>query len=93
MPSQNEVVPKKIPTIIRIDINDQGSIIWNGQEISRNKFITNLDQVSTESDNTEFHIKPSKKAHYKFLVAILSDLQNKGLKNVAITGNERFVQD
>ena len=62
--------------------------------MNREEIHENLVSLKANMDNQpEFHIKPDKKTHYKFLSAIMSDLQKNGFTKVGIVGNERFVQD
>jgi biopolymer transport protein ExbD len=84
----------KTPTVIYLDIDKQGHYIWNGQLASREEINEKLTALKTSQENQpEFHIKPDKKTHYKYLSGIMSDLQRQGFTKVGIVGNERFVQD
>jgi biopolymer transport protein ExbD len=84
----------KTPTVIYLDIDKQGRFSWNGQFISREELNEKLTSLKSRvEDQPEFHIKPDKKTHYKYLSAVMSDLQKQGFTKVGIVGNERFVQD
>ena len=84
----------KTPTVIYLDIDKQGHFSWNGQIISREELNEKLTSLKLRvEDQPEFHIKPDKKTHYKYLSAVMSDLQKQGFTKVGIVGNERFVQD
>jgi biopolymer transport protein ExbD len=84
----------KTPTVIYLDIDKQGHFSWNGQIISREELNEKLTSLKSRvEDQPEFHIKPDKKTHYKYLSAVMSDLQKQGFTKVGIVGNERFVQD
>ena len=93
MPTDKPIV-EKTPTIVYIDIDKQGQFAFNGHVMNREEIHENLVSLKANMDNKpEFHIKPDKKTHYKFLSAIMSDLQKNGFTKVGIVGNERFVQD
>jgi biopolymer transport protein ExbD len=84
----------KTPTVIYLDIDKQGQFYWNGQVMNREEMNIKLASLKTAVENQpEFHIKPDKKTHYKYLSAVMSDLQKGGFTKVGIVGNERFVQD
>ena len=84
----------KTPTVIYLDIDKLGHYSWNGQATSREELNEKLTSLKSGlEEQPEFHIKPDKKTHYKYLSAIMSDLQKKGFTKVGIVGNERFVQD
>jgi biopolymer transport protein ExbD len=80
--------------VIYLDIDKQGQFYWNGQVMNREEMNIKLASLKTAVENQpEFHIKPDKKTHYKYLSAVMSDLQKSGFTKVGIVGNERFVQD
>jgi biopolymer transport protein ExbD len=84
----------KTPTVIYLDIDKLGHYSWNGQATGREELNEKLTSLkSALEEQPEFHIKPDKKTHYKYLSAIMSDLQKKRFTKVGIVGNERFVQD
>jgi len=85
---------EKTPTIIQIDIDEQGRFFWDNQIIDQSNFESRLEALKSKEDaQPEFHIKPSKKTHYKYLTQVMSNLQKSGFTKVGIVGNERFVQD
>ena len=44
--------------------------------IDQSDFVDRLEKLkSTEDTQPEFHIKPSKKTYYKYLTAVMSNLQ------------------
>ena len=93
MPTKTPKV-EKTPTIVYIDIDKQGQFSFNCHIMNREEIHENLASLKVNMDNQpEFHIKPDKKTQYKFLSAVISDLQKNGFTKVGIVGNERFVQD
>jgi biopolymer transport protein ExbD len=93
MPTTTPTVVKT-PTVIYLDIDKQGQFYWNGQVLNRQELKEKLVSSRTTVENQpEFHIKPDKKTHYKYLSAVMSDIQKEGFTKVGIVGNERFVQD
>ena len=93
MPVTTPVV-ERTPTIINIDIDEQGHYFWNGKEIGREFLKERLISLkSSIGSQPEFHIKPSKKTLYRYLTAVMSEISMSGFTKVGIVGNERFVQD
>ena len=92
MPTTTPKVEKN-PTVIYIEIDKQGQFFIAGHVMNRAEIHEKLMTLKTGDDQPEFHIKPDKKTHYKYLSAIMSDLQKNGFTKVGIVGNERFVQD
>jgi biopolymer transport protein ExbD len=67
---------EKTPMVVQIDIDEQGHYFWNNQIIDQSDFVDRLEKLkSTEDTQPEFHIKPSKKTYYKYLTAVMSNLQ------------------
>ena len=84
---------EKTPTVVYINIDQQGQFVVNGHVMNREEIQEKLNSLKAGDEQPEFHIKPDKKTHYKYLSAIMSDLQKNGFSKVGIVGNERFVQD
>jgi biopolymer transport protein ExbD len=85
---------EKTPTVVNIDIDEQGNYFWNGKEIAREYMKERLKILKSNGDiQPEFHIKPSKKTHYRYLTAVMSEVSTLGFTKIGIVGNERFVQD
>ncbi|MEI7531445.1 MAG: biopolymer transporter ExbD [Betaproteobacteria bacterium] len=94
MPTTTPPQVIKSPTIIYIEINEQGRTSWNGQMLSREEIQDKLNALKTSNieDQPEFHIKPGKKTPYKYLMSVMAMTQKSGFSKVGIIGNERFVQ-
>lgn len=93
MPTATPAI-EKTPTVIQIDLDEQGRFYWNTQMISRDELKQRLIIVKNREEiPPEFHIKPNKKTHYQYLTAVMSELQLLGFTKVGIIGNERFIQD
>ena len=61
----NAPPPPKPPTIIRIDLDFDGTIGWNGEIIpDRGTLEQRLQQVAAEPDQPEVHLRPNKLVTY-----------------------------
>lgn len=94
MPTANSAPPSdKKPTILKIDIDEQGQVYWNGDLLPDRKTLeSKLYAVSQEADQPEVHLKPQKTTAYKHVAAVMASAQRLGVNNIGIVGNERFVQ-
>jgi biopolymer transport protein ExbD len=91
VPSQNAPPPKP-PTIIRIDVDFDGTIGWNGEIIAdRNTLESRLQQVAAEPDQPEVHLRPNKLVTYKVVAMIMASAQRLGVTKIGIVGNEQFL--
>jgi biopolymer transport protein ExbD len=91
VPSQNQAPPKP-PVIIRIDVDFDGTIGWNGEIIpDRATLESRLQQVAAEPDQPEVHLRPNKLVTYKVVAMILASAQRLGVTKIGIVGNEQFL--
>jgi len=91
VPSKNQAPPKP-PVIIRIDVDFDGTIGWNGEIIpDRAALESRLQQVASEPDQAEVHLRPNKLVTYKVVAMILASAQRLGVTKIGIVGNEQFL--
>jgi len=88
----NAAPPPKPPTIIRIDLDFDGTIGWNGEIIpDRGTLEQRLQQVAAEPDQPEVHLRPNKLVTYKVVAMIMASAQRLGVTKIGIVGNEQFL--
>jgi biopolymer transport protein ExbD len=92
MPKAAASAPKQKPQIIKIDIDANSQILWNGELLADTALLqANLDkasQASAEVDGQpEIHIKPSNTAKYDKVAAVLAAAQRVGLKKIGIVSS------
>jgi biopolymer transport protein ExbD len=91
VPSKNAPPPKP-PTIIRIDVDFDGTIGWNGEIIADRAMLeSRLQQVAAEPDQAEVHLRPNKLVTYKVVAMIMASAQRLGVTKIGIVGNEQFL--
>jgi biopolymer transport protein ExbD len=92
VPNQNQAPPPKPPEIIRIDVDFDGTIGWNGEIIpDRNTLEARLQQVAAQPDQPEVHLRPNKLVTYKVVAMIMASAQRLGVTKIGIVGNEQFL--
>ena len=91
VPSKNAPPPKP-PTIIRIDLDFDGTIGWNGEIIpDRATLESRLQAVAAEPDQPEVHLRPNKLVPYKVVAMIMASAQLLRVIKIGIVGNEQFL--
>ncbi len=91
VPSKNAPPPKP-PVIIRIDLDFDGTIGWNGEIIpDRATLESRLQQVAAEPDQPEVHLRPNKLVTYKHVAMVMASAQRLGVTKIGIVGNEQFL--
>ena len=92
MPIGPSSVPPKPPVIIRIDVDFDGQIGWNGELIpDRHALELKLQAVAAEPDQPEVHLRPNKLVEYKTVAMILASAQRLGVVKIGLVGNEQFL--
>ena len=88
----NAAPPPKPPEIIRIDVDFDGTIGWNGEIISdRATLESKLAAVAAQPDQPEVHLRPNKLVTYKYVAMIMASAQRLGVTKIGIVGNEQFL--
>ncbi|MFO1272029.1 MAG: biopolymer transporter ExbD [Rubrivivax sp.] len=91
VPTKNAPPPKP-PEIIRIDVDFDGTIGWNGEIVpDRATLEAKLSQVAAQADQPEVHLRPNKLVTYKVVAMILASAQRLGVVKIGIVGNEQFL--
>jgi biopolymer transport protein ExbD len=91
VPNVNQPPPKP-PVIIRIDVDFDGTIGWNGEVIpDRATLEARLAAVAAEADQPEVHLRPNKLVEYKVVAMIMASAQRLGVTKIGIVGNEQFL--
>ncbi len=93
MPVGKPPPPLKEPVVVTIDIDFDGTVLWNGDAVpNRGVLESRLSQVAAEADQAEVHIRPNKLVEYKSVAAVLASAQRLGVTKLGMVGNEQFVK-
>jgi biopolymer transport protein ExbD len=88
----NNAPPPKPPEIIRIDVDFDGTIGWNGVIVAdRAELEDKLQRVAAEPDQPEVHLRPNKLVTYKVVAMIMASAQRLGVTKIGIVGNAQFL--
>jgi len=90
----NAAPPPKPPEIVRIDVDFDGTIGWNGEVIQagdRAAIETRLQAIAALADQPEVHLRPNKLVTYKHVAMIMATAQRLGVTKIGIVGNEQFL--
>jgi len=95
MPIPNNAAPPPIPPeIVRIDVDFDGTIGWNGEIIQagdRSALEQRLMAIAARADQPEVHLRPNKLVTYKHVAMIMATAQRLGVTKIGIVGNEQFL--
>ena len=92
MPVGPSSAPPKPPEIVRIDIDFDGTIGWNGSIVADRAELENrLAQVAALPDQPEVHLRPNKLVSYKVVAMVMASAQRLGVTKIGLVGNEQFM--
>ncbi len=92
MPIGPASAPPVPPEIIRIDVDFDGQIGWNGELVtSRGDLEGRLLAVAQRPDQPEVHLRPNKLVEYETVAMILASAQRLGVTKIGLVGNEQFL--
>ena len=93
MPAGNPPPPLKEPVVVTIDVDFDGTILWNGETLaSRPELQAKLRDAAARPDQPEVHVRPNKLVEYKYVAEVLAESQRLGITKLGMVGNEQFVK-
>ena len=93
MPAGNPPPPMKDPVVVTIDIDFDGTILWNGETMpTREALQSKLREAAAVPDQPEVHVRPNKLVEYKYVAEVLAEAQRLGVSKLGMVGNEQFVK-
>ncbi len=91
MPVGTPPPPTKEPVVITIDVDFDGTILWDGAVVADRKSLDNkLAAVAATADQPEVHLRPNKLVSYKFVAGVMASAQRLGVTKIGMVGNEQF---
>ena len=92
MPAGNPPPPTHEPVVVTIDIDFDGTVLWNGEALANRAALEErLAQAAAQPTQPEVHLRPNKLAAYKDVAAVMASAQRLGVKKLGLVGNEQFV--
>ncbi|MGB8338303.1 MAG: biopolymer transporter ExbD [Burkholderiales bacterium] len=92
MPVGNPPPPLTPPEIVRVDVDFDGTIIWNQQVVpDRATLEEKFKTVAGLAIQPEIHLRPHKAAKYKHVIGVMASAQRLGVTKIGLVGNEQFM--
>jgi len=91
MPVGNPPPPTTPPVVITIDVDFDGTILWDNVPIpDRATLEAKLAAVAAQADQPEVHLRPNKLVPYKSVASVMASAQRLGVTKIGMVGNEQF---
>src|SRR5882757_2693310 len=93
MPAGNPPPPLKEPVVVTIDVDFDGTILWNGETLAtRGALESKLHEAASLPDQPEVHVRPNKLVEYKYVAEVLAESQRLGITKLGMVGQEQFAK-
>ena len=93
LPVGNPPPPLTQPQVVQIDIDFDGTTMWNGVVVPDGAALeAKLAQVAAEPEQAEIHLRPNRLVPYKDVAAVMAAAQRVGATKIGLIGNEQYMQ-
>jgi biopolymer transport protein ExbD len=93
MPVVKPPAPTTPPQIVNIDIDFDGTLIWNGEILAgRPELEARMRNAAAMQEQPEIHLKPNKLVKYRNVAMVMASAQRLGLTKIGIIGHEQFIR-
>ena len=93
MPIGNPPPPLIKPEIVKIDIDPQSIVYWNGVAVSGHPELeSKMQAAAAQAVQPEVHLRPNKSAKYDVVAGVMASAQRIGLTKIGIIGSEQFLE-
>jgi biopolymer transport protein ExbD len=92
LPIGNPPPPITLPEVVKLDIDDQSKVYWNGEVVAdRATLESKMYAAAHEAVQPEVHLRPNKLAKYGVVAGVMASAQRLGLTKIGIVGSEQFI--
>jgi len=91
LPQANQPPALVQPQVVEVDIDFDGTIIWNGTVMPDPQSLEQkLSAIAAEPTQPELHVRPDRLTDYKYVAEVLAAAQRLGVQKIGIVGYEQF---
>ena len=92
MPVGTPPPPLVAPEVITVEVDFDGTILWNGLVIpDRPALEAQLQAAAAQAVQPELHLRPNKLVTYKHVAGVMATAQRLGVTKIGLIGNEQFL--
>ena len=93
LPIGNPPPPLQLPEVVKLDIDDQSKIYWNGEVVDDRAVLeSKMSEAAHQAFQPEVHLRPNKDASYGVVAGVMASAQRLGLTKIGIVGSEQFIE-
>ncbi len=91
-PNANPPPPEEIQQPIKLDIDFDGTIIWNDSVVQMSQLESYFQNEASKKPQPELHVRPDRRANYDTVAKVLAIAQRNGMQRIGFVGNEQFME-
>jgi len=91
-PNSNPPPPNEVVDPINLEVDFDGSIIWNGTQLPLSDLEAYFRSEARKSPQPELHVRPNRRANYDTVAKVLAIAQRNGMQRIGFVGNEEFMK-
>jgi biopolymer transport protein ExbD len=91
MPVGNPPPPPTPPEVVTIEVDFDGTILWNGDQIDRPTLESRFRGAAAQPVQPEVHLRPNKLVTYKHVAHVMAAAQRLGVTKIGLIGAEQFL--
>lgn len=91
-PIGNPPPPITLPEVINLEVDFDGTILWNATPIDMATLGQYLRSEADKVPQPEVHLRPHKRARYDVVAKVLAACQRNKIKKIGFVGNEQFLE-
>jgi biopolymer transport protein ExbD len=92
MPVGNPPPPTEEPVVITVEVDFDGTVIWNGETIpDRPALEARFESAAAQPVQPEFHLRPNKLVTYKHVAGVMASAQRLGITKIGLIGAEQYL--
>jgi biopolymer transport protein ExbD len=81
------------PEVVTIEVDFDGTLIWNGRVLpDRKELEARLRAAAEMPVQPEIHLRPNKLVKYESVAMVMASAQRLGMKKIGLIGNEQFMR-
>jgi biopolymer transport protein ExbD len=93
MPVGNPPPPLVEPEVVKIDIDPQSRVYWNGEFVpDRAALEEKISAAAARQPQPEIHLRPDKASKYAVAAEVMASAQRLGLTKIGVVGSEQFIE-
>ena len=91
MPVGNPPPPPTPPEVVSIEVDFDGTILWNGDQVDRPTLDAKFRSAAAQAVQPEVHLRPNKLVTYKHVAHVMASAQRLGVTKIGLIGAEQFL--